>query len=73
LVFASSAFVPVSTMPGWLQPWAENQPVSVVVNTARALTIGGPTTELVIKSIAWIVGIILVFAPLAVRRYRKVA
>ncbi|HEX9505761.1 MAG TPA: ABC transporter permease, partial [Acidimicrobiia bacterium] len=65
LVFASSAFVPVSTMPGWLQPWAENQPVSVVVNTARALTIGGPTTELVVKSIAWIVGIILVFAPLA--------
>ena len=38
LVFASSAFVPVSTMPGWLQPWAENQPVSVVVNAARALT-----------------------------------
>ena len=73
LVFASSAFVPVSTMPGWLQPWAENQPVSVVVNAARALTIGGPTTELVVKSIAWIIGIILVFAPLAVRRYRKVS
>jgi ABC-2 type transport system permease protein/oleandomycin transport system permease protein len=73
LVFASSAFVPVSTMPGWLQPWAENQPVSVVVNAARALTIGGPTTELVVKAIAWIVAIIAVFAPLAVRRYRKVA
>ena len=73
LVFASSAFVPVSTMPGWLQPWAENQPVSVVVNAARALTVGGPTTSLVVKSIAWIVGIILVFAPLAVRKYRRVA
>ncbi|MET0627313.1 MAG: ABC transporter permease [Acidimicrobiia bacterium] len=73
LVFASSAFVPVDTMPSWLQPWAENQPVSVVINAARALTIGGPTTQLVLKSIAWIIGITLVFAPLAVRRYRKVA
>jgi ABC-2 type transport system permease protein/oleandomycin transport system permease protein len=73
LVFASSAFVPVDTMPSWLQPWAENQPVSVVINAARALTIGGPTTELVLKSIAWIVGIVLVFAPLAIRRYRQVA
>jgi ABC transporter DrrB family efflux protein len=73
LVFASSAFVPVDTMPGWLQPWAENQPVSVVINAARALTIGGPTTSLVLKSIAWIIGIIAVFAPLAVWRYRRVA
>jgi ABC-2 type transport system permease protein/oleandomycin transport system permease protein len=72
LVFASSSFVPVSTMPGWLQPWAENQPVSVVVNAARALTIGGATTTLVLKSIAWIVGIVLVFAPIAIHKYRKV-
>ena len=42
LVFASSAFVPVATMPSWLQGWAKNQPVSVVVNAARALTIGRP-------------------------------
>jgi ABC-2 type transport system permease protein len=73
LVFASSAFVPVSTMPGWLQPWAEHQPVSVVVNTARALTIGGPTTSLVLQSVAWIVGIVAVFAPLAIHKYRQVA
>ena len=81
LIFASSAFVPVSTMPGWLQPWAENQPVSVVVNAARVLTLGSPaeqmfdtsTTGLVLKAVAWIVGITLVFAPLAVRRYRRVA
>jgi ABC-2 type transport system permease protein/oleandomycin transport system permease protein len=72
LVFASSSFVPVSTMPGWLQPWAENQPVSVVVNAARALTVGGPTASLVLKSIAWVVGIIAVFAPLAIRKYRRV-
>jgi ABC-2 type transport system permease protein/oleandomycin transport system permease protein len=73
LVFASSAFVPVSTMPSWLQGWAENQPVSIVVDAARALTIGGPTSEYVIKAIAWIVGIVAVFAPLAVRKYRKIA
>ena len=42
LVFASSAFVPVPTMPGWLQAWAEHQPVSVVCNAARDLTLGLP-------------------------------
>ncbi len=73
LIFASSAFVPVSTMPGWLQPWAEHQPVSVVVNAARALTVGGATTSLVLQSIAWIVGIVVVFAPIAVHKYRRVA
>jgi len=72
LVFASSAFVPVATMPSWLQPWARNQPVSVVIDAARHLTIGGPTSEYVIKSIVWIVAIVAVCAPIAVARYRKV-
>jgi ABC-2 type transport system permease protein len=71
LVFASSAFVPVATMPSWLQGWAKNQPVSVVVNAARALTIGGPTSSDVIKAIIWIVAIIAVCAPIAVARYRR--
>ncbi len=71
LVFASSAFVPVSSMPSWLQPWAENQPVSVVINAARALTIGGPTLDPVLKAMAWIIGIIVVAAPIAVRVYRR--
>jgi ABC transporter DrrB family efflux protein len=71
LVFASSAFVPVKTMPGWLQPWAEQQPVSVVTNAARALTLGLPAGHEVLKALAWIVGIVAVFAPLAVRKYRK--
>jgi ABC-2 type transport system permease protein/oleandomycin transport system permease protein len=51
LVFASAAFVPVLSMPGWLQPWARNQPVSVTIETFRALTLGGPTSSLVIKTI----------------------
>jgi ABC-2 type transport system permease protein/oleandomycin transport system permease protein len=71
LVFASSAFVPVATMPSWLQGWAEHQPVSVVVNAARALTIGGPTAKYVIPAFIWIVGITVVCAPIAVARYRR--
>ena len=43
LVFASSAFVPLDTMPGWLQAFAEHQPVTVAVNAVRALVLGGPT------------------------------
>jgi ABC-2 type transport system permease protein/oleandomycin transport system permease protein len=72
LVFASSAFVPVDTMPGWLQVFAEHQPVTATVNAARALVLGGPTQTEVVKSIAWSLGIVAVFAPLAVRRYRRV-
>jgi ABC-2 type transport system permease protein/oleandomycin transport system permease protein len=71
LVFASSAFVPVSTMPNWLQPFANHQPVSVTASAIRALVIGGPTTSFVLQSLAWDVGILVVFAPIAVWRYRR--
>ncbi|HEV8649594.1 MAG TPA: ABC transporter permease [Actinomycetes bacterium] len=76
LVFASSAFVPVSSMPGWLQPFAEHQPVSVTASAVRALVLGGDvlgvsTTSYVLQSLAWGVGILLVFAPIAVWRYRR--
>ena len=71
LVFASSVFIPVSTMPGWLQPFAEHQPVSVTASAVRALCIGGPTTSYVLQSLAWIVGILIIFAPVSVRLYRR--
>jgi ABC transporter DrrB family efflux protein len=71
LVFASSAFVPVATMPGWLQPFAEHQPVSVTASAARALTLGTPATSYVLQSLAWVTGILLLFVPIAVRRYRR--
>ena len=71
LVFASSAFVPPSTMPGWLQVFAEHQPVSVTASAVRALVLGGPTTSYVLQSIAWSIGIVALFGPLAVARYRK--
>jgi ABC-2 type transport system permease protein len=72
LVFASAAFVPVSTMPGWLQAFASHQPVTAVINAVRVLTIGGPTAGKVVSAVLWILAIIAVFAPLSIRRYRKV-
>jgi ABC-2 type transport system permease protein/oleandomycin transport system permease protein len=71
LVFASSAFVPVSKMPGWLQAFAAHQPVSLTASAVRSLAIGGPTTSYVLQALAWFAGILAVFAPLAVRRYRR--
>jgi len=71
LVFASTAFVPLDTMPSWLQPWAEHQPVSVTASAVRALTLGGPAAGDVIASLAWSVGIIAVFGALSVRLYRR--
>jgi ABC transporter DrrB family efflux protein len=71
LVFASGAFVPVSSMPGWLQAFADHQPVSIAAAAVRALMVGGPTATDVWHSIAWNLGILVVFAPLAVRLYRR--
>jgi ABC-2 type transport system permease protein/oleandomycin transport system permease protein len=75
LVFASSAFVAVDTMPGWLQGFATYQPVSIAVDAVRSLMLGGQfhDTAKVIASLAWSVGIVAVFAPLAVRVYRRTA
>ena len=71
LTFVSSAFVPISTMPGWLQAFASNQPVTYVINTMRSLALGGPIAADLWKSIAWLAGIFIVFVPLAVRAYRR--
>jgi ABC transporter DrrB family efflux protein len=73
LTFLSSAFVPISSMPGWLQAFANNQPVTFVVNTMRSLAIGGPIEANLWKSIAWLAGIFIVFVPLAVRAYKRAA
>jgi ABC transporter DrrB family efflux protein len=73
LTFLSSAFVPISTMPGWLQAFANNQPVTYVVDTMRALALGGPVEANLWKSVAWLAGIFAVFLPLAIRAYRRAA
>ena len=71
LTFVSSAFVPIATMPGWLQAFANNQPVTYAINTMRALAIGGPVADNLWKTAAWLAGIFIVFGPLAVRAYRR--
>lgn len=71
LTFLSSAFVPIRTMPGWLQAFANNQPVTFVVDTMRALALGGPVQADLWKSVAWLAAILVVFAPLSVRAYRR--
>jgi ABC-2 type transport system permease protein/oleandomycin transport system permease protein len=73
LVFASTAFVPIDGMPGWLQAYNRVQPVSVVVKAQRALSIGGETATPVLHALLWIVGLTVIFAPLAIRRYRQAA
>lgn len=73
LVFASSVFAPTQTMPDWLRVFAENQPITVITNAIRAVMItGNDVGPLLWQSLAWIVGIVAVFAPLAVRLYRRV-
>jgi ABC transporter DrrB family efflux protein len=82
LTFASSAFVPTATMPSWLRGFANHQPVTIVIDAVRDLTLGtvGPaersalfagqsTTSLVITSLIWTAAIGMVFGFLAVRRY----
>ncbi|MCL9761562.1 ABC transporter permease [Frankia sp. AiPa1] len=73
LVFASSAFAPVATMPGWLQAFARHQPVSVTIDTVRACLLGGPIASSLVQSLAWCAGLLVVFVPLAVRVYRRTA
>ncbi len=71
LAFASSGFVPTESMPGWLQVFTEHQPFSAATNAARALMLGGPTTDAVLTALAWIVSILAVLVPFAVLRYRR--
>jgi ABC transporter DrrB family efflux protein len=71
LTFVSSAFVPVDSMPGWLQPIAEHNPFTTMVDAARALFIGTPAGNDVWAAVLWSVGIIVVFGPLSAWRYRR--
>ena len=74
LSFVSSAYVPVSTMPGWMQAFANNQPMTQMVNTVRLLTggpaaqqlLGHPVSYYLVPSLLWTAGLVIVFAPLAV-------
>ena len=73
LTFASSAFAPVNTMPGWLQAFAKATPVTPTVDAVRALVNGGPTARPLLISLCWLVAITAVFSTLAVRKYRSIS
>lgn len=71
LTFVSSAFVPIQTMPDWLQAFATHQPVTLVINAMRAMALGGDIATPLWQSLVWLAGILLVFIPLGVRAYRR--
>jgi ABC-2 type transport system permease protein/oleandomycin transport system permease protein len=71
ITFISSAFVPVDSMPGWLQPFAEHNPFTTMVDAARALFVGTPAGNDVWLSIVWAIAITAVFSALSVWRYRR--
>jgi ABC-2 type transport system permease protein/oleandomycin transport system permease protein len=71
LIFASSAFVPIATMPGWLRAFAEVSPITAAVDGLRALVLGGPTAGSVLGALAWTLAILAVFVPIAVWRFRR--
>jgi ABC-2 type transport system permease protein len=76
--FVSSAYIPVSSMPGWMQAFASQQPVTYMVDAVRSLSqghaaellIGHSTGYLVVGSLLWALGFVVVFAPLAALRYK---
>jgi ABC transporter DrrB family efflux protein len=71
LFFASSALVPVATMPGWLQPFARNQPASVTIDAIRALFEGGPVYHDLWQAAAWCGAIFLTCLLTSLALYRK--
>jgi ABC transporter DrrB family efflux protein len=73
LTFVSSAFVPVATMPGWLESFAVNQPITHVINALRSLALGTPMGDNLWISLLWLGGLAAVFLPLSVRAYKRVS
>ena len=73
LAFASSIFVPTMTMEAWLREFAENQPVSIVASVVRDLMQGTVNPDEITTALFWIIGIIVVFMPVAIWKYSKVA
>jgi ABC transporter DrrB family efflux protein len=70
LVFTSSTLVPVATMPGWLQAFANVNPITVLVDALRVLCLGGPTVKPLLEALAWIGGLLVITIPAAILRYR---
>lgn len=79
LAFVSAAYVPADSLPGWMQPVADNQPFTIFSNALRSLTLGGAealglghsTAYWVVLSLVWCAGILLVFSTIAVARFAR--
>src|SRR5215472_18727144 len=71
IIFASGLLVPIGTMPGWLQTFARANPMTLLAEASRGLMVGGGVAGPTVKSMLWALGILVVFAPLAVRVYRS--
>jgi oleandomycin transport system permease protein len=71
LSFGSNTFVPVATMPDWLQSFVKVNPISHLVGAVRGLMLGGPVQTDLIWTLGWMVVLLAVFFPLALRAYRK--
>ncbi len=71
LTFASSAFVPTSSMPTWLRTFAEHQPVTLLVNAVRGLLLNHPDAGTILQALVWSTGLLLIFVPLAIWQYTR--
>lgn len=71
LSFTSNAFVPTDKMPGWLQAWVKVNPVTILADAVRGLLNTGAEAGPIFKSLLWAAGLVVVFAPLAVRALRR--
>jgi len=71
LMMASSAFAPITSMPGWLQGFAEHQPISVAADAVRAWCEGTPAGGDTLYALGWMVGMLVLFVPWSVRLYRE--
>jgi ABC transporter DrrB family efflux protein len=72
LMLASTAFAPADTMPGWLQPFATYQPISVASDAVRGLANGTPVGGDILLSLGWTAGLLALFVPFSIRLYQKV-
>lgn len=73
VVFASSIFVPVETMPTWLRSFAEHSPITLAADAVRGWSLGRPDYDAALVAAVWCVGLIAAFATLAVWRFRRLA
>jgi ABC-type multidrug transport system permease subunit len=71
LIFVSSAYVPADSMPGWLQAFADHQPVTSMVDAVRTLCLGRPAGSAIAAALIWCLVLVAAFGSIAVARFRR--